>query len=132
MVATGITRYTPHALVSTVVFEFMHIADELAGNWAPFEPFNEPLVATVGMGAFTLVALAGLWGVAADRRVGYALAAGFGLFFLVVECWHYFDPANMTAPRWIVLWLAQGSGAIVGVLGVAHLRGGDSEASHSG
>lgn len=121
MPPTGRARYTPHALVATVVFEFMHIADELAGNWAPFTPFNEPLVATIGMGIFTLVALAGLWGVVADHRLGYALAAGFGLFFLVVECWHYVDPANMTVPRWIVLWLAQGSGAIVGVLGATRL-----------
>ena len=119
---TGRARYTPHALVSTVVFEFMHIADELAGNWAPFEPFNEPLVATVGMGVFTLVALAGLWGVAVDRRMGYAHAAGFGLFFLVVECWHYFDPANMTTVRWAVLWLAQGSEALAFALGAIGVR----------
>jgi hypothetical protein len=123
MVATGRARYTPHVLVSTVVFEFMHITDEVAGNWAPFEPFNDPLVATIGMGVFTLVALTGLWGVVADRQEGYALAAGFGLFFLIVECWHYFDPANMTVPRWIVLWFAQGSGGIVCILGVTCLRG---------
>lgn len=123
MVETGRARYTPHALVSTVVFEFMHIADELAGNWAPFRPFNEPLVATVGMGIFTFVALAALWGVLTDRRWGYGLAAFFGLFFLVVECWHYFDPANMTVPRWIVLLLAQGSGATVLVLAISRVRG---------
>ncbi len=122
MVATRRARYTPHALVSTVVFEFMHIADELAGNWAPFTPFNEPLVATVGMGLFTSIALAGLWGVLTDRQWGYGLAALFGFLFLIVECWHYFDPANMNIPRWIVLWLAQGSGAVVGVLSVTHLR----------
>lgn len=115
-------RYTPHALVSTVVFEFMHIADELAGNWAPFTPFNEPLVATVGVGLFTLVALGGLWGVLTDRWWGYALAAVFGGLFLVVECWHYVDPAYMTGPRWGILLLAQGSGAAVLVLGVTHLR----------
>lgn len=123
MVETGRARYTPHALVSTVVFEFMHIADELAGNWAPFQPFNEPLVATVGMGLFTFVALAALWGVLTDRRWGYGLAAFFGLLFVVVECWHYFDPANMTVPRWIILLLAQGSGATVLVLGATRLRG---------
>lgn len=122
MVDTWPTRYTPHALVSTVVFEFMHIADELAGNWAPFTPFNEPLIATVGMGLFTVVALAGLWGVLTDQRWGYGLAAAFGGLFLVVECWHYFDPANMTALRWIVLWLAQGSGATVLYLGGTGLR----------
>lgn len=37
MVETGRARYTPHALVATMVFEFMHVADELAGNWAPFD-----------------------------------------------------------------------------------------------
>lgn len=122
MTESGWVRYAPHLLVSTIVFEFMHIADELAGNWAPSQPFNEPLVATVGMGVFTLVGLAGLWGVVADRRIGYAIAAAFGGFFLIVECWHYFDPANMTLPRWIVLWVAQGSGAIVLGLGVRGFR----------
>jgi hypothetical protein len=111
------TRYTSHALVSTVVFEFMHIADELAGNWAPFTPFNEPPVAAVGMGLFTLVALAALWGVLTDRRWGFGLAAAFGGFFLVVECWHYVDPSNMTLARWAVLWLMQASGATVVYLG---------------
>lgn len=73
MVTTGRARYTPHALVSTVVFEFMHIADELAGNWAPFRPFNEPLVATVGMGIFTLVALADCG--ASSRTAGWGTSS---------------------------------------------------------
>jgi hypothetical protein len=111
----------PDALVATVVFEFMHIADELAGNWAPFTPFNDPPVATVGMGVFTAVALAALWGVLTERRWGYGLAAAFGGFFLVVECWHYFDPSNMTLPRWTILWLMQGSGVIVLALGARSL-----------
>lgn len=122
MVETGRGRYAPHALVAAVVFEFMHIADELAGNWAPFEPFNDPMVGMVGLGVFTLVAMAALWGVLEDQPRGYALAAAFGLFFLVVECWHYFDPANMTTVRWVVLWLAQGSEALAFVLGASGFR----------
>lgn len=115
-------RYTPHALTAAVVFEFMHIADELAGNWAPFQPFNDPMVATFGMGIFTLWALGSLWGVNADRRLGFALAAAFGLFFLIVESWHYFDPANMTPFRWLILLLAQASEAGVFVVGTLGFR----------
>lgn len=122
MPEAGWGGYTPHALTAAVVFEFMHIADELAGNWAPFQPFNDPMVATIGLGIFTLWVLVAMWGVALGRPRGYALAAAFGLFFLVVECWHYFDPANMTAIRWLVLLLAQASEAAVLVIGASVLR----------
>jgi hypothetical protein len=62
-----------------------------------------------------------------DRfQVEYGLAAAFGVFFLVVECWHYFDPSNMTALRWLVLVLAQASGAAVFVIGASVLRGRSS------
>ncbi|WP_066414026.1 hypothetical protein [Halorubrum aethiopicum] len=115
-------RYTPHALAATLVFEFMHIADELAGNWAPFDPINAPPVATVGMGAFTLVGAVGLWWVAADRPWGYALATLFGLFFLLAEGWHLVDPAHMTPVRWVIVLLAQLSGAVTVVLGATGLR----------
>lgn len=122
MVEAGWGSYTPHALLAAVVFEFMHIADELAGNWAPFQPFNDPMVATFGLGIFTLWVLGAMWGVASGRKRGYTLAAAFGLFFLVVECWHYFDPANMTAFRWLILFLAQASEALVLVVGASVLR----------
>lgn len=122
MVGSGWASYTPHALTAAVVFEFMHIADELAGNWAPFQPFNDPLVATFGMGIFTLWAIGSMWGVHTDRWVGYALAAAFGLFFVIVECWHYFDPANMTALRWLILLLAQAFEATVFVVGAFGVR----------
>jgi hypothetical protein len=122
MVETGRARYVPHALVAATVFEFMHIADELAGNWAPFQPFNDPMVGMVGLGIFTLTAMGALWGVHANRQWGYGLAAVFGLFFAVVECWHYFDPSNMTTIRWTVLLLAQFSEVIVLVLGAIGLQ----------
>lgn len=121
MVSTKWTEYLPHALVVTTVFEFMHIADELAGNWAPFQPFNDPAVATVGMGIFTLVVLGALWGSLIGRRWGFALAGLFGIFFAVVECWHLFDPSNMTALRWAVLFPAQGFGVVTFVLAVKRL-----------
>lgn len=122
MVETGRARYTPHALVATMVFEFMHVADELAGNWAPFDPINVPSVATVSMGIFTLVGAWGLWWVSTDRPWGYGLAAAFGLFFLIAETWHLVDPANMTPVRWGVVLLAQFFGAAVVALGVTGLR----------
>lgn len=122
MVETGRARYTPHALVATMVFEFMHVADELAGNWAPFDPINVPSVATVSMGLFTLVGAWGLWWVSTDRPWGYGLAAAFGLFFLIAETWHLVDPANMTPLRWAIVLLAQFFGAAVVVLGVTGLR----------
>lgn len=122
MVGAGLARYTPHALVSTVVFESMHIADELAENWAPFTPFNDPVVGMVGMGIFTFVAMVALWGVLTDRRWGFALAAFVGLFFLVTELWHPLDPANMNRLRWAVVLLSQASGLVVLLLGVTGVR----------
>lgn len=124
MIDSTWTEYTPHALTAAVVFEFMHIADELAGNWAPFQPFNDPLVATFGLGIFTLWALGAMRGVTSRRRLGYGLALAFGLFFVVVECWHYFDPSNMTPFRWLVLLLAQASEATLALLGAIVLRRG--------
>lgn len=122
MVNAGWTRYTPHALVAAVVFEFMHIADELAGSWAPFRPMNEPMVATFSMGVFTLVGMLALWRTLTGRAWGYGLAALFGLFFLLAEIWHLLDPANMTVFRWVVVVLAQVSGAAVLILGTIGLR----------
>lgn len=124
MVSMKWTAFLAHALVVTTVFEFMHIADELAGNWAPFQPFNDPAVATVGMGIFTLVAMAGLWGAVNDRRWGIGLAGLFGIFFAVVECWHLVDPSNMTVLRWAVLLPAQGFGVVTFGLAILRLRGG--------
>lgn len=122
MVGSGWEGYSQHALTAAVVFEFMHIADELAGNWAPFQPFNDPMVATFGLGIFTLWAIAAMWGVTSGRTLGYALAAAFGLFFLVVECWHYFDPSNMTPFRWLILLFAQASEAGILIIGGSVLR----------
>lgn len=112
MTELGIIRYAPHALVATVVFEFMHIGDEFAGNWAPFTPILEPTVASISLGIFTLWAVAGLWLVLTENPWGYVLTGSFGLFFFIVEMWHLFDPANMTMFRWAVVWLAQLSGLI--------------------
>lgn len=122
MVDAGWVRYTPYALVGAVTFEFMHIADELAGNWAPFEPMNDPLVATFSMGIFTLVAMGSLWWVVENRSWGYAVAALFGLFFLLAELWHLVDAANMTALRWGIVLLAQVCAALVLVLGTYSIR----------
>lgn len=122
MVETGWVRYTPYAFVAAVVFEFMHIADELAGDWAPFRPMNIPIVATISMGIFTLVAMWALWWVVKNRPWGYGLAALFGLFFLLAEIWHLVDPANMTVFRWSIVFLAQASAAIVVILGVKKIR----------
>lgn len=122
MAESGWTRYMPHALVLTVVFEFMHIADELAGNWAPITPINQPMVAALSMGVFTLVPLVAMWWIHTDRPWGYGLAGLFGLVFLLAEIWHTVDPANMTGFRWAVVILAQASAAIVVILAVSALR----------
>ena len=122
MTDTGVLRYTPYALVATAVFEFMHIADELAGNWAPFRPFNDPMIATMGMGVFTLLAMWSLWWSLEERPWGYGIAVLFGLFFLLAEMWHVFDSSNMTAFRWVVVLLAQLSALVVVVLGAHGLR----------
>ena len=118
----GWERYTPHALVATIVFEYMHIADELAGNWAPFEPFNDPMVATFMMGGFTFFALWALWWVLRDNPWGYGLAALFGLFFLLAEMWHWVAPVPMTTFQWSIVILAQASAATVVILGTIGLR----------
>lgn len=122
MADSGWGRYTPHALVATVVFEFMHVADELAGSWAPFTPMNDPMVATLSMGVFTLVPMGALWLLLTDRPWGYGLAALFGLFFLLAEVWHTLDPANMTTFRWGVVLLAQLSAVGVLLTAAAGLR----------
>lgn len=103
----GYIRFTPHALVGTVVFEFMHIGDEFAGNWAPFTPILDPTVASISLGIFVLVPLIALWMILTEQHWGYALSGAYGLFFFVVEFWHYFDPAHMGPFRWAVVVLAQ-------------------------
>ena len=115
------TRYAPFALVATVVFEFMHIADELAGDWAPFGPIHHPTVAAFMMGLFTLVAMWSLWWILPSRPWGYGLAGLFSLFFLVAETWHYVDPAHMTIFRWSVVVLAQVSAVVVLALSIRSL-----------
>lgn len=115
-------RYAPYVLVATVVFEFMHIADELAGNWAPFGPIHNPTIAAFMMGVFTLVAMWSLWWLLPSRSWGYRIAALFGLFFLIAETWHYVDPSHMTPFRWSIVILAQISAAIVVIFGIESLR----------
>jgi hypothetical protein len=115
-------NYAPYFFVAAVVFEFMHIADELAGNWAPFGPIHNPTVAAFMVGAFTLVAMCSLWWILPRQPWGYGLAALFGLFFLIAEMWHYVDPAHMTPFRWSIVILAQASAAIVVILSVQGLR----------
>lgn len=107
MTDDGAIRYVPHLLLATTVLEFVHVGDEFAGNWAPFTPILEPTVAALSLGAFVLVAAAGLWWVLVDQPWGYVIAGFYGLFFLLAETWHYVDPSNMTAFRWSVVVLTQ-------------------------
>lgn len=103
----GLIRYVPHTLIAATVFEFMHIGDELAGNWAPVTLILEPSIAAVSLGLFVVVPLLALWMITSDRHWGYAISAAYSLFFFVTELWHVFDPAHMTAFRWAVVLFAQ-------------------------
>lgn len=119
METTGITRYTPYALVATAVFAFMHVADELAGNWdaaAAGQPLGDPTTASVALGVFTFLGLWALWWLVTDRAWGYALAFLFGLLFLVTGGMHFLDPTGMTAFRWAVVVLEVASALALVVL----------------
>lgn len=110
------TRYTPHALVATAVFAFMHVADEMAGSWdagAAGQPMGDPTSASISMGIFTLVGMGALWLILADRPWGYVLAGLFGLMFLITGGMHFLNTGEMTAFRWIVVVLEVASATTV-------------------
>ncbi|MDX1744880.1 MAG: hypothetical protein R3324_02985 [Halobacteriales archaeon] len=122
---TGWMRYTPHVLVVTAVFAFMHIADEMAGNWdagAAGGPMSTPTMASISLGVFTLVGMGTLWWLLTDRSWGYAMAALFGLFFLLTGGSHLVNTANMTPFRWGVVIPEVAGAAILVIQGVNGIR----------
>lgn len=119
MQETGITRYTPYVLVATAVFAFMHVADELSGNWdagAPGQALGDPTTASVMVGAMILVGMWALWWILTDRSWGYVLALLFGLQFLLTGGMHFIDTADMTTFRWAVVVLEVASALVLVVL----------------
>lgn len=125
MTESGWMRYTPHVLVVTAVFAFMHVADEMAGNWdagAAGGPMGDPTMASISLGLFTLVGMGALWLLLTDRSWGYGLAVVFGLFFLLTGGNHFVNTADMTTFRWVVVVLEVVAAAILLVQGVNGLR----------
>lgn len=125
MARTGWTRYTPHALVGAAVFGFMHVADELAGNWdagAPGRSLGDPTTAAIALGVMTLVGLVGLWWIVTDRGWGYVLAGLLGLQLFLTGGTHFFNTADMTGFRWVVVVLEVVFAAIVVILSANGLR----------
>lgn len=118
-------RYAPYALLATAVFAFMHVADELAGNWdagAAGQPMGDPTVAAISVGVFTLVGMGALWLILTDRPWGYVLAGLFGIMFLVTGASHFVNTADMTTFRWIVVVLEVAAAALLVVLSLAGVR----------
>lgn len=119
MSQTSIQQFAPFALVATVVFGFMHVADELAGNWdagAPGQSLGDPTGASIAVGVILLVSMWALWWILTGRPWGYALAILVGLQFFLTGGMHFLDPANMTTFRWAVVILEVAAAAALIVL----------------
>lgn len=108
MANTEWEAYTPYALVGAMVFGFMHVADELAGNWdagAPGQSLGDPTTASIALGGMTLVGMVGLWWIVTDRGWGYLFAGVLGLQLFITGGAHVLDPAQMTEFRWGIVIL---------------------------
>lgn len=118
MTETGSLRYVPVALVGAMVFAFMHMADEMAGNWdagGPGGPMSDPTLASISTGVILLVSVTGLMLILKDRHWGYLLALLFGLWALLTGGSHFVNTADMTTFRWavVVLEVAFAAGLLV-------------------
>lgn len=102
-----------------MVFAFMHMADEMAGNWdagGPGGPMADPTLASIGTGVILLVSLAGLVLLLQGRQWGYLLALLFGIWALLTGGSHFVNTADMTPFRWAVVVLEVAfAAAVVGL-----------------
>lgn len=120
-------RYTPYALAGAMVFSFMHMADEMAGNWdagGPGGPMADPTMASISIGVILLVSVAGLVLILQDRQWGYLLALLFGVFALLTGGSHFVNTADMTPFRWAVVGLEVTFAAVVVGLSVSAMWAG--------